>query len=54
MSETDIATFKLGEEAKVFVQSDLGKYFDGCSLQDMELAKEKLLELDPYSFTSLA
>lgn len=53
MSETEIATFKLGEAAKVFIQSDLGKYLDGCSLQDLEQAKDDLLDLDPYAFISL-
>ena len=53
MNESDIATFELGEEAKKFLQSDIGKYFDGCSLQDLELAKDKLLELNPYEYHTL-
>ncbi|MCR4308116.1 MAG: hypothetical protein NUV80_06165 [Candidatus Berkelbacteria bacterium] len=53
MSESDIAAFKLGKEAEVFIQSDLGKYIDGCSKQDMESAKQALLDLDPYAFKDL-
>lgn len=51
--EEDIATFKLGKEAELFIQSDLGKYIDGCAKQDSESAKYALLELNPYEFTNL-
>lgn len=53
MSESDEAIFRLGEAAKVFIQSDLGKYIDGISLQDIEEARDALMELDPYKFTEL-
>lgn len=56
MSEIDLilATEKLGIQAKSFLQSDLGKYISGCALQDVEAAKDDLILLDPYGFTSLA
>ena len=53
MKESDVADYKLGKEAELFIQSDLGKYIDGCSLQDLDAAKESLLELDPYEFKDL-
>lgn len=55
MSEIDIlkATEKLGKEAEILIQSELGRYLNGAFLQDIERAKEDLLNIDPYSFKSL-
>lgn len=47
------AIFKLGEAAKQLVESELGKYLDGMSLQDIDAAKEELVDLNPYEFKSL-
>ena len=51
--ETILATEQLGTQAKSFLESDLGKYIDGCSKQDIEAAKDELLALDPYIFPDL-
>lgn len=45
---TDIAQIEIGEEARRFLATELGKYIDGCTEQDIENAKDELLELDPY------
>lgn len=44
---------ELGEEIAKFLQTDIGKYLDGCTSQDIESAKDDLLELDPHKYTSL-
>lgn len=48
-----IATELLGDEAKAFVKSNIGKYLSGCAEQEVEEAKRELLALDPYSIHSL-
>lgn len=55
MSEIDSlkAQEKLGEQAKAFIQSDIGRYLSGLLQQDEDFAKSELLDLDPLSFTSL-
>jgi len=53
MTDELLADFELGEEAKRFLNTELGKYIDGCSQQDVDNAKDLLLELDSYSFTDL-
>ena len=45
--------FSLGEDAKRFMVSDLGKEFDKISQADIEIAKRAMVELDPYKFTTL-
>lgn len=50
---SDEAEFLLGLEAEKFIQSDLGKYINGCIQQDIESAKQELSELDPYKYTTL-
>jgi uncharacterized iron-regulated protein len=51
--DTIIAVEQLGTQAKSFLESDLGKYLDGSSIQDIEAAKDDLLNLDPYQSTDL-
>ena len=53
MSETEIAIFKLGEAAKAMINSDLGKYLNGVSSQDIQSAKDLLFDLDPYGYQDL-
>lgn len=48
-----IAEEELGERVRAFLQTDVGKYLAGVVQQDIEEAKTKLLELDPYTFKSL-
>lgn len=47
------AEHQLGIELTKFIETDVGKYLDGCSQQDVEAAKDELLEIDPYKFTTL-
>ena len=50
MSEVNdelIAAAELGEEARNFLASDLGRLVLGLAQQEVELAKEKLLETEP-------
>lgn len=48
-----IATAQIGEEAKRFLQTNVGRYLDESSKQDIEEAKNKLLELDPYAYKTI-
>jgi hypothetical protein len=50
---TIIAEHDIGEKAKEFVVSDLGRFIDGRSKQDFEEAKLSLLKLDPFKFDTL-
>lgn len=43
----------IGKDMKSFLVSPSGKYIDGCTQQDIDLAKDELLELDPYKSTTL-
>lgn len=47
MSDALIAAAEIGEEARLFLESDLGKYIIGVSRQEAQLALEKLAEIDP-------
>ncbi len=38
---------RLGETAKDFLLSDIGRYVHGCARQELEECKEQLLLLDP-------
>ena len=51
--DTVIAVEQLGIQVKSFLESDLGKYIEGCTRQDVESAKDELIALDPYLFTDL-
>ena len=42
-----IATAELGEEAKRFLESDLGKVMVGLAQQEADLAREALETVDP-------
>lgn len=42
-----IATAELGDEAKRFLESDLGKVMLGLAQQEVELAQEDLEEVEP-------
>lgn len=47
------AEVEIGESLKRFLQTDEGRYLDGLSKQDVEEAKDALLDLDPYAYDSL-
>ena len=47
MSDELIAAAEIGEEARLFLESDLGKYIIGVSRQEAQLALERLSEIDP-------
>ena len=47
MNEELIAAAELGEQAKKFLESDLGQCLIGISKQEIELAREKLDSVDP-------
>lgn len=47
------AAMELATDFKKFLQSDPGKYLIGCAEQDTKIAKDKLLELDPYKYKTL-
>lgn len=47
MSDALIAAAEIGEEARAFLESDLGKYIIGVAQQEAQLALEKLAEIDP-------
>lgn len=55
MSDIDalMAEEELGRQTKVFLQTEVGKYLDGCTIQDVEAAKDALLEIDAYGFSDL-
>lgn len=53
MDKTTIAEHELGEKAKEFLGTELGKYINGCSLQDIDEAKDRLLEINPYDYKTL-
>lgn len=42
-----IATAELGEEARKFLESDLGKCLIGMARQEVQAAREKLGDIDP-------
>ena len=48
MNDTDalIAQAELGEEARKFLEGDLGKFLLGCAEQDSQIAREKLVTAD--------
>lgn len=48
-----IADVEIGEQAKAFLQGDLGRYLEGCAQQDLTQAKDELFDLDPYKYTEL-
>lgn len=47
------AQAEMGEQARKFLTTPVGKLLIGSADQDLEEAKDKLLELDPYRYTSL-
>ena len=53
MSDINEAEIKLGLEAEAFIESNLGRLIQGKADQDCEAAKDKLLDLDPYQYSSL-
>ena len=53
--EADLfATFKLGEEARVFMGSNIGRYIRGVALQEERIATQGLLTVDPFDSQSIA
>ena len=44
------AAATLGEDARNFLASSVGKYLHGRAVNDLEQAKEDLLKVDPDSF----
>lgn len=53
MNEELEAQELIGRRFREFLASDVGKYLSGCTEQDIDAAKDELLELNPYSFDSL-
>lgn len=49
MNEDHIAAAEIGEEAKKFMESELGQVILGMAKQDALLAMEALAEVDPTS-----
>lgn len=47
MNDELMASALIGDEAKKFLESDLGKVIIGIADQEVDLAKEKLLDVDP-------
>ena len=47
MNEELIAAAEIGDEALKFVESDLGRTMLGIAEQDILLAQQKLLDVDP-------
>ena len=47
MNDELIAAAELGEEARNFLKSDLGRLILGFAQQETDMAKEKLLTVDP-------
>lgn len=43
----------IGDQARAFIDSELGQYLNGCMKQDVELAKHELLVIDAWKFMSL-
>lgn len=54
MSELLQAAEELGKDIKAFLDTPVGKYIDGCTQQDIENAKNELIDLDPYAESTLA
>lgn len=48
-----IAAAELGEEARQFLASDLGRLILGLADQEVELAKEELLKVDPTDIAAV-
>ena len=53
MSETDMIEAQLGEDAKSFLESDLGRLVMGRADNDEQAAIQTLAQLDPYDFDNL-
>ena len=53
MNDTLIAQAELGEEAKNFLASDLGKVIIGACKQDAQIALEKLSRVNPSNTESV-
>ena len=54
MSDITEAQIKLGLQAEAFEQSDIGRLILGQAEQDIQEAKDKLLGIDPYKFSTLS
>jgi len=39
----------LGEEARQFLQSTMGRYLHGCAQQEYDQCRDKMFEIDPYT-----
>ena len=53
MNETLIAEAEIGEEARVFLESDLGKCVLGMAEQEVLLAREMLEQVNPEDTKSI-
>jgi len=53
MNDELIAAAEIGDEARKFLESDLGKYVLGVAEQDALLALEKLGEIDPSNIEQI-
>ncbi len=45
-----VAEIDLGEQAKEFVSSDLGRHFVGCAMQEITEAQQQLATVSPWRF----
>lgn len=48
-----VAEAQIGDEARAFLNGNVGQLFWARAEADVDAAKEDLLDLDPYAFTSL-
>ncbi len=53
MSEDKVAQVLLGEAAKSFLSSDVGRYLIGAMEQDLQAAKDACFDIDPYKYSTL-
>lgn len=48
-----VAEVELGEQFKKFLNTKVGRYIEGCTQQDIDVAKDELLAIDPYKYNTL-
>lgn len=53
MSDDKIAQVLLGEAAKSFLSSDVGRYLIGAMEQDLQAAKDACFDIDPYKYGTM-
>lgn len=53
MSEDKVASVLIGEAAKTFLASDVGRYLIGSMEQDLQSSKDACFDIDPYKYATL-